>query len=230
MNLKDKLIELRNKLIKKDEIKETDSQEEIIDEEEKIDPKEFIKGFVIQSDLTEEQFEFLKDLYLQDKKIVGLHNTHYDDVNSFFKNGLTNNTGYLGEKSTSLTNTVYPSTQFFPLLTYHHPRYTTIILLLNEDIIEGKEGIFKDLDNEYYGIPKEYIVGAFQNGKIYKNPNFRENYKDQSALKTTDKGSYLIRTKEEKEDEVKFCSDIFYMNKDLERLNKQEETIGVPKK
>lgn len=37
MNLKDKLIELRNKLIKKDEIKES------IDEEEKINQKEFIK-------------------------------------------------------------------------------------------------------------------------------------------------------------------------------------------
>lgn len=230
MNLKDKLIELRNKLIKKDEIKEMDSLKESIGEEEKIDLKEFIKDFVNQSDLTEEQFEFLKDLYLQDKKIIGLHNTHYDDVNSFFKKGLTNNTGYLGEKSTSLTNTVYPSTQFFPLLTYHHPRYTTIILLLNEDIIQGKEGIFKDLDNEYYGIPKEYIVGAFQNGKVYKNPNFRKNYKDSSALKTTDKGNYIIRTKEEKEEEVKFCSDIFYMNKDLERLNKKEETIEVQKK
>lgn len=224
MNLKDKLIELRNKLIKKDEIKEIDLLKE------KIDSKEFIKDFVNQSDLTEEQFEFLKDLYLQDKKIVGLHNTHYDDVNSFFKKGLTNNTGYLAKKSTSLTNTVYPSTQFFPLLTYHHPRYTTIILLLNEDIIQGKEGLFKDLDNEYYGIPKEYIVGAFQNGKVYKNPNFRKNYKDSSALKTTDKGSYVIRTKEEKEDEVKFCSDIFYMNKDLEKLNNQEVKEEVQKK
>ena len=68
MNLKDKLIELRNKLIKKDEIKEIDSLKENIDEEEKIDSKEFIKDFVNQSDLTEEQFEFLKDLYLQDKK------------------------------------------------------------------------------------------------------------------------------------------------------------------
>lgn len=96
MNLKDKLIELRNKLIKKDEIKEMDSLKESIGEEEKIDLKEFIKDFVNQSDLTEEQFEFLKDLYLQDKKIIGLHNTHYDDVNSFFKKGLTNNTGYLG--------------------------------------------------------------------------------------------------------------------------------------
>lgn len=38
----------------------------------KINPKEFIKDFVNQSDLTEEQFEFLKDLYLQDKKIIGL--------------------------------------------------------------------------------------------------------------------------------------------------------------
>lgn len=43
MNLKDKLIELRNKLIKKDEIKEMDPLKESIDEEEKIDPKEFIK-------------------------------------------------------------------------------------------------------------------------------------------------------------------------------------------
>lgn len=68
MNLKDKLIELRNKLIKKDEIKEMDSLKESIGEEEKIDLKEFIKDFVNQSDLTEEQFEFLKDLYLQDKK------------------------------------------------------------------------------------------------------------------------------------------------------------------
>ena len=72
MNLKDKLIELRNKLIKKDEIKEMDSLKDSIDEEEKIDPKEFIKDFVNQSDLTEEQFEFLKDLYLQDKKIIVL--------------------------------------------------------------------------------------------------------------------------------------------------------------
>ena len=48
MNLKDKLIELRNKLIKKDEIKEMDSLKESIGEEEKIDLKEFIKDFVNQ--------------------------------------------------------------------------------------------------------------------------------------------------------------------------------------
>lgn len=39
MNLKDKLIELRNKLIKKDEIKEMDSLKDSIGEEEKINPK-----------------------------------------------------------------------------------------------------------------------------------------------------------------------------------------------
>ena len=69
--------------------------------------------------------------------------------------------------------------------------------------------IFKDLDNEYYGIPKEYIVGVFQNVKVYKNPNFRKNYKDSSALKTTDNGNYIIRTKEDKEDEVKFVQTYF---------------------
>ena len=38
--------------------------------------------------------------------------------------------------------------------------------------------IFKDLDNEYYEIPKEYIVVVFQNVKVYKNENFRKNNKE----------------------------------------------------
>lgn len=64
-----------------------------------------------------------------------------------------NNEGYLYEKSYSLTNTVAPSDYLSSHLTYHHPEYTTIILMLPIDIVKGEKGILKDLGNGFWGIP-----------------------------------------------------------------------------
>ena len=57
-------------------------------------------------------------------------------------------------------------------------------------------------------MPLENVHGdpIFTKINKVKKTNFRKNYKDSSALKTTDNGNYIIRTKE---DEVKFVQTYF---------------------
>lgn len=44
--------------------------------------KEMLSGNNVE--LTEEQFNYLKELYLKEGYIIGLHNTYSPDINSFF--------------------------------------------------------------------------------------------------------------------------------------------------
>ena len=208
MNLKNKLQRLKNELLSKEKAKK---EKLSLDRQLSKQYQQFINSFFENNSiqLTKEQFSFLKELYLKDGYIIGLHNTHYPNVNSFFENGLYNN-NYFGTKSESLTNTVMVSTLFGALIPYHHRNYITLILLLPEKIIKGEEGIFEDFEHGYWGIPPEYIVGAFTDGKIIQNTkNYNPNYHNKKAKIIDDPLSENLRTRKEKEIEVDFCEKLF---------------------
>ena len=134
-------------------------------------------------ELTDEQFEFLKRLFLKKGFVLGYHNTIVTNINSFFENGLDNNTDYDFKKTCDLTNTVAYSEVFLSALYYHHPGDTTIFLLIPEDVITGQKGIFEDFEDNRFGIPPQYVVGAFQNGNIYINDHYDESYYNRNSLK-----------------------------------------------
>lgn len=171
-------------------------------------------------ELTDEQFEFLKSMFLKKGFILGYHNTKLMDVNSFFENGLYNNVDYKYAKTCSLTNTVAYSQLFLTSLYYHHPRYTTIYLLIPEEVIAGKIGIFEELKDENFGIPPQYIVGAFQNGRIYINNRYDENYYNSKSLKI-EEFETVTRTEQEKKEEVFVCSQAFYYARKKENQSRK---------
>lgn len=152
-------------------------------------------------------------MYLQEGKIVGLHNTYNGNVESYFNTGLYNY-DRTGQKNTDLTNTVMHSSFFAPLVSYHR-KDTTIVLLFDESIMKGERGVYENLRNGMFGVPPEYIVGALQDEEIITNPNYDSNYKNDSALKLTEI-SFNSRSKKEKEEEVRVCSTLFYAKKDSE--------------
>ncbi len=73
-----------------------------------------------------------------------MYNTTKENLASFVNIWLYNNRDYLFKESCDSTNTVAYSSFFLPRLYYHHPRYTTIILMIPEAIIEGKKEYSKD--------------------------------------------------------------------------------------
>ena len=71
MNLKEYLIQLKRKITEK-----SPSDNYIT----------FLKEAMNDTELTNEQFEFFKHLYLEDERTIGLHNTNNHNINSFFSN------------------------------------------------------------------------------------------------------------------------------------------------
>lgn len=69
MNLKEYLIQLKRKITEK-----SPSDNYIT----------FLKEAMNDTELTNEQFEFFKHLYLEDERTIGLHNTNNHNINSFF--------------------------------------------------------------------------------------------------------------------------------------------------
>ncbi len=171
MNLKEKLIKYKDMLIKNN-TKKTFLSDAYMD---------FIKEITETTILTEKQFEFIKNLYLQKGKIIGLHNTY---------NG----------------------------------KDTTIILSFDEEILKGERGVFENLKNGMFGIPPEYIVGALKGKEIIINPKYESNYRNDSAIKLTEV-SFSSHNDKEKEEEVRFCSTLFYARKD----NEDKKTTKIDK-
>lgn len=195
MNLKEYLIQLKRKITEK-----SPSDNYIT----------FLKEAMNDTELTNEQFEFFKHLYLEDERTIGLHNTNNHNINSFFSNGLYNNSDFYYQKSKSLTNTVAPITTFVSALLYHHPNYVTIILSLPNEAIKGNQGILETQKDGSQGFPPEYIIGAFYDGKIFLNKNYNEHYKNKDATPIDDPMTNNFKTKEQKLQEVQLCEKIFY--------------------
>ena len=196
MKLKKYLITLKKEITKKSPISN--------------DYIKWLKEVIDNTELTTEQFEFLKNLYLKDNQTIGLHNTHYNKISNFFENGLYNNQDFCYKKSKSLTNTINPESHFGAAIAYHHPSYVTIILSLPNEVITGKKGILETLKNNTWGFPPEYIVGAFYDGKIFLNKNYNEHYENKNATPIDDPITNSFKTREQKIEEVKLCEKLFY--------------------
>ena len=102
MNLKDTLIKYRDMLTKSQNTAAT-NKTSYSDGYMKV-----IKDNIDNVRLTEQQFEFLKNLYLTDGKIVGLHNTINRNLQTYFDTGLYNY-DRTGKEDLSLSNTVMTS-------------------------------------------------------------------------------------------------------------------------
>lgn len=197
MSLKDKLILLKKELIGNSKL--SSNHKMII--------KDFFDGGSVQ--LTKEQFDYLKSLYLTDGYVVGLHNTSAFNVGHIFEVGL-HNYNYIGKESPSLSNTVMYTSLFCPLLSYHSLNYVTVILMIPEKVLEGKRNLFEGLKDGYWGIPPQYIIGALVNGKVIVNKkNYNPNYFNKNAFCIDDYGSFNARTKEQKDVEVSYCEKLF---------------------
>ena len=208
MNLKDTLIKYKNLLTK---IQSSTGSTNKASYSE--DYMRAVKDSIDSTELTEQQFEFLRTLYLTDGKVVGLHNTFNGNIQTYFDIGLYNY-DRLGREDLSLSNTVMTSSLFSSLIPYH-VKNTTIILVFDENIIKGELGLYEGLKNGRFGIPPKYIVGAFQNEKIITNPNYDYNYNNQYAIEIDDSKSKFL-DKKTKEENVRICSTLFYAKKDSE--------------
>ena len=164
--------------------------------------------------LTEEQFEFLKKISLEKGFIVGMHNTGFENLDSFFEIGLYNNRDYLFKETNDLTNTVAYSFGFTVGLGYHSPRFTTVLLMIPEEVIEGKKGIFERLNDGGWGIPPEYIVGAFKDMQVFQNPNYNKGYFNQDA-KCIDDPEEICISYDDRKEQIEICSKAFYIGKRL---------------
>lgn len=208
MNLKDTLIKYRNMLTK--------TQNNTVDTNQNLYSEGYlrmIKDNVDNTRLTEQQFEFLKNLYLTDGKIVGLHNTFNRNLSAYFDTGLYNYDS-IGKENLSLSNTVMTSSLLSSLIPYH-VKNTTLILAFDEELIKGEPGLYEGLKDGKFGIPTKYIVGAFQNGKVITNPNYDPNYKNKYAIEIDDAKSNFLDQRA-KEENARICSTLFYAKKDSE--------------
>lgn len=140
--------------------------------------------------ISKEQQNFIKENYLDEDYIIGIHNT-YIGYELFFKNGIFNSTSM--EKPTlDLSNTVMYSDLILPLMQYangdgNNRGKTAIILKIPKSVFEGKTGIFKKLEDNQYCIPPEFIIGALQDGKIIRNEKYLQNHTNEQLLKCNNK-------------------------------------------
>lgn len=163
-------------------------------------------------DLTIEQFNFLKKLYLKEGYTIGMHNTSFGDINSYFKNGISNNSFY-GSNSNSLSNTVMYEPVFVPYMTYHQRNYMTLVLTLPNEVVFGKRGIFEKINNYFWGIPPQYIAGVLINGIVIENKlSYNPFYCNKNAKIIDDVIPFKVRTTKEKEAEVRYCEKLIFNN------------------
>ena len=145
----------------------------------------------IEKDLVEEiilnpkQIDYFIDLYRDNDKILGIHKT-LNEYKAFFKKGLFNQNS-MNINSDDLSNSIYYSTNLIPLLSYvKESEERAIILKIPKDVFTNKQGIIeKDKFGKYY-IPTQFIFAAFQDGEIYVNPYYDENYVNEDAIKCWD--------------------------------------------
>ena len=135
-------------------------------------------------DATEEQLKFLTEHFKDVDYIIGIHNTYIppDDI---LKNGLHNYTSVYN-KTNEITNTVMYSGQLISLAMYpngdgNKREETAIILKIPKDVLMQKQGIFEVLPDGKYGIPSQFILGAFQDGKVIENPKYDKGYNNPNA-------------------------------------------------
>lgn len=205
MDLKDKLNKFREELVGNNKL--ASGHKRII--------KDFFASGSIR--LTKGQYDFLKQMYLVDGCVVGLHKTNAVNVKRIFEVGLYNY-NFVEKKSCSLSNTVMFPSLLFPLLSYHQPNFATVVLMFPKEILEGKRGLFEKLDDGRWGIPPQFVVGALMNETVVQNKNkFNLNYNNLASSYIDDVSSLLDRTRVQKISEINYCDKFFYEQLEKDR-------------
>ena len=160
-----------------------------MDKREKNRRSEF-KELSKKLELTPDQVSFLLTQYGDEDCVIGIHNTWGIGHQAFFNTGLRNQTS-MYEESNNLTNTVNYSDNLWTLLAYSNlnqkvPDNLSILLKIPKKVLEEKQGIFEKLPDGFHGIPTQFIVGAFGDGKVFKNENYDKNYYNENATKIED--------------------------------------------
>ncbi|MBQ3408248.1 MAG: hypothetical protein IJH12_03475 [Clostridia bacterium] len=135
--------------------------------------------------LTDEQVKFLIDLYSDEECSVGIHNT-WVPYESILEDGL-HNYNSMWEESNDISNTVMYSSWIDALTMYpsgwsESREDTAIILRIPNKVFSREQGIFEKLPSGNYGIPSQFIVGAFFKGKVIQNPHYEKDYNNLNAL------------------------------------------------
>lgn len=137
------------------------------------------KSMIDNKTISEQQENYLKNLYADEDSIIGIHKT--GTFESIFENGLHNYTS-MDKASNDLSNTVMYSDLLPVLISYssganNDERYpTSIILKIPKKVFNKEQGIFETLKDNTHGIPSEFIACAFENGKIIENPLYNKEY------------------------------------------------------
>lgn len=125
-------------------------------------------------DINDSQQRFIKENYLDEDYIIGIHNTDAE-YKPFFEKGIFNNTS-MGKPTLDLSNTVMYNDLILPLMQYANGdgknRGKTAIIL------KIPKSVFEELEDGQYCIPPEFIIGALQE----KNKNYCQN--QQNAKQT----------------------------------------------
>jgi hypothetical protein len=158
-----------------------------------------VRRYMRGVDATEAQLDFLIEQYGDTDCVVGIHNTYVEHEN-FFKVGLRNQTD-LYQNSDDLSNTVYYSKMLVTLSIYPNGdgqkrEQTAIILKIPKKVFTHEQGIFEKLPDGSYGIPSQYIVGAFSDGKVIENEKYEKGYNNPEAVKCSDP-DYVARDNNE---------------------------------
>lgn len=151
--------------------------------------RRFTRGYMRSIDATEPQLDFLIEQFSDNDCVVGIHNTFLEHEN-FFKVGLRNQNS-LYQKSSDLSNTVYYSKMLITLAIYPNGdgkkrEQTAIILKIPKKVFTREQGIFETLPDGSYGIPSQFIVGAFADGNVIQNPKYEKEYNNPDAIKCSD--------------------------------------------
>ena len=122
---------------------------------------------------------------------MGIHNTSISEYESFFEKGLYNQTS-MGKDTDELSNTVMYSDNFMSLMAYPNGDgekrgETAIILKIPKKVFTHQQGIFETLPDGRYGIPTQFILGAFQNGEVVTNERYDKQYESDIAIKCEDR-------------------------------------------
>ena len=137
-----------------------------------------LKGIINDVDMTEEQVHFLLNNYKDEDTIIGIYNT-YQNYNDIFEKGIEMQN--VKEKETrDLTSTIMYSDNIVSLSLYpigtKYKEGTAILLKIPKKVFLKEQGILEYMDNGTFMIPKQFIIGAFNNKEVIENTNYDKDY------------------------------------------------------
>lgn len=174
-----------------------------MDKREKKELRKDYRKLIKDLNLTPDQVAFLLTQYVDEDFIIGIHNTMagYDNI---FKQGLRNqNSQY--KNTDELANTINYNDKIWTLLAYANLQQSvgyrqSIILKIPKKVFSQEQGIFEELPDGFYGIPSQFIVGAFEDGQVIENEKYDREYSNPEAGKISQGESVVYRNKQERAD------------------------------